>query len=43
MRDSEAFDEFYRDTSARMVRYGYAMVGDLGDAQDVVQEAYTRA
>lgn len=43
MRDSGAFDEFYRDTSARMVRYGYAIVGDLGDAQDVVQEAYTRA
>src|SRR4029453_2475075 len=43
MRDSVAFDEFYRATSARMVRYGYAMVGDLGDAQDVVQEAYTRA
>ena len=43
MRDSQAFDEFYRDTSPRMVRYGYAMTGDLGDAQDVVQEAYTRA
>ncbi|GAA2609406.1 RNA polymerase sigma24 factor [Paractinoplanes durhamensis] len=26
-----------------MLRYGYAMTGDLGDAQDVVQEAYTRA
>jgi len=26
-----------------MVRYGYAMTGDLGDAQDVVQEAYIRA
>jgi RNA polymerase sigma-70 factor, ECF subfamily len=43
MRDSGAFDEFYRATSARMVRYGYAMTGDLGDAQDVVQEAYARA
>ncbi|GAA0529648.1 SigE family RNA polymerase sigma factor [Paractinoplanes ferrugineus] len=43
MRDAGAFDDFYRDTSARMLRYGYAMVGDLGDAQDVVQEAYTRA
>jgi RNA polymerase sigma-70 factor, ECF subfamily len=43
MRDSGAFDEFYRATSARMVRYAYAMTGDLGDAQDVVQEAYTRA
>jgi RNA polymerase sigma-70 factor (ECF subfamily) len=26
-----------------MVRYAYAMTGDLGDAQDVVHEAYTRA
>ncbi len=43
MRDARGFDEFYRDTSVRMVRYGYAMTGDLGDAQDVVQEAYTRA
>jgi RNA polymerase sigma-70 factor, ECF subfamily len=43
MRDAESFDEFYRSTSARLVRYGYAVVGDLSDAQDVVQEAYTRA
>jgi RNA polymerase sigma-70 factor (ECF subfamily) len=43
MRDARGFDEFYRDTSARMVRYGYAMTGDLGEAQDVVQEAYARA
>ena len=43
MRDSTGFDEFYRDTSARMVRYGYALTGDLGEAQDLVQEAYTRA
>jgi RNA polymerase sigma-70 factor (ECF subfamily) len=43
MRDPDAFDEFYRDTSARMVRYGLAMTGDLADAEDVVQEAYTRA
>lgn len=43
MRDAHGFDEFYRDTSLRMVRYGFALTGDLGDAQDVVQEAYTRA
>ncbi|XVU22300.1 SigE family RNA polymerase sigma factor [Actinoplanes sp. CA-054009] len=43
MRDADGFDEFYRDTSARMLRYGYAMTGDLAEAQDVVQEAYTRA
>ncbi|WP_250037925.1 SigE family RNA polymerase sigma factor [Paractinoplanes maris] len=43
MRDADSFDEFYRDTSARMLRYGYALTGDLAEAQDVVQEAYTRA
>jgi RNA polymerase sigma-70 factor, ECF subfamily len=43
VRDARRFDEFYRDTSVRMVRYAYAMTGDLGDAQDVTQEAYTRA
>jgi RNA polymerase sigma-70 factor (ECF subfamily) len=43
MRDTGAFDEFYRDTSARMLRYGYAITGDLADAQDVVQEGYARA
>ncbi|BCY10307.1 sigma-70 family RNA polymerase sigma factor [Actinoplanes sp. L3-i22] len=43
MRDASAFDEFYRDTSVRMLRYGYALTGELAEAQDLVQEAYTRA
>jgi RNA polymerase sigma-70 factor, ECF subfamily len=43
MRDEGTFDEFYRDTSLRMVRYAYALSGDLGDAQDIVQDAYTKA
>ena len=43
MRDERGFDEFYRGTSGRLMRYGYAVVGDLTEAQDVVQEAYTRA
>ncbi len=43
MRDAHSFDEFYRQTHGRVMRYGYAMVGDAGDAQDVVQEAYARA
>jgi len=42
-RDAGSFDDFYRATSARVLRYGYAVTGDLSDAQDVVQEAYTRA
>ncbi|WP_229069413.1 SigE family RNA polymerase sigma factor [Actinoplanes sp. DH11] len=37
------FDEFYRDTSRRLTRYAYGLTGDPGEAQDLVQEAYTRA
>ncbi|MEV4497271.1 SigE family RNA polymerase sigma factor [Micromonospora arborensis] len=43
MRDAQSFDEFYRSTSRRMARYGYAVAGDHSEAQDLVQEAYTRA
>lgn len=43
MRDAHGFDEFYRDTSLRMVRYAYALTGDLAEAQDVVQDAFTKA
>jgi RNA polymerase sigma-70 factor (ECF subfamily) len=43
MRDADGFDEFYRATSARMLRYGFALTGDLSEAQDLVQEAYVRA
>lgn len=43
MRDADGFDEFYRATSARILRYGYALTGDLPEAQDLVQEAYVRA
>jgi RNA polymerase sigma-70 factor (ECF subfamily) len=43
MRDAHSFDEFYRGTSARVLRYAYAVTGDMAEAQDLVQEAYTRA
>lgn len=43
MADSEDFDEFYRGTSPRLLRYAYAMSGDIHAAQDLVQEAYVRA
>lgn len=43
MRDADGFDEFYRATSPRMLRYGHALTGDLVEAQDLVQEAYVRA
>ena len=37
------FDEFYRDTSRRLLRYAYGLTGDPVEAQDLVQEAYARA
>jgi RNA polymerase sigma-70 factor (ECF subfamily) len=37
------FDQFYRETGARVLRYVYALTGDLGAAQDLMQEAYVRA
>ncbi|MFB9235307.1 SigE family RNA polymerase sigma factor [Plantactinospora siamensis] len=43
MRDAASFDDFYRSTSLRMLRYGYAVSGDRLEGQDLVQEAYTRA
>ncbi|MET8043527.1 sigma factor [Micromonospora sp. NPDC005215] len=43
MRDAQSFDDFYRSTARRMARYGYAVAGDHTEAQDLVQEAYTRA
>ncbi|MEV0154406.1 SigE family RNA polymerase sigma factor [Micromonospora sp. NPDC050686] len=43
MRDAPSFDEFYRSTARRMLRYGYAVVGDHAEVQDLVQEAFARA
>lgn len=43
MRDAESFDDFYRSTAKRMLRYGYAVAGDYAEAQDLVQEAFARA
>lgn len=37
------FDEFYRETSRRTLRYAYALCGDAATAQDLTQEAYVRA
>jgi RNA polymerase sigma-70 factor (ECF subfamily) len=41
--DQYDFDRFYAATVDRLVGQLYAMTGDLGEAQDVVQEAYLRA
>ncbi|WP_066929509.1 SigE family RNA polymerase sigma factor [Streptomyces sp. NBRC 110611] len=38
----EEFEEFYAQTVARLTGQLYVMVGDLHEAQDVVQEAFVR-
>jgi RNA polymerase sigma-70 factor (sigma-E family) len=43
MRETNDFDAFYAATSRRLVGQVYAMTGDLSEAEDTVQEAYTRA
>jgi RNA polymerase sigma-70 factor (ECF subfamily) len=43
VRDSSSFDAFYAGTRRRVTHQLYAMTGDLGEAQDVAQEAYARA
>ncbi|WP_052848061.1 SigE family RNA polymerase sigma factor [Streptomyces avicenniae] len=39
----EEFETFYQATAARLVAAVYAVTGDLGEAEDAVQEAYARA
>lgn len=39
----EEFDTFYSAAFSRIVGQVYAMTGDLGEAQDAVQEAFVRA
>jgi RNA polymerase sigma-70 factor, ECF subfamily len=40
---ASGFDEFYEATGLRLVRYTYALTGNLSDAQDLAQEAFARA
>src|SRR5215471_11835700 len=37
------FDQFYSLSAARLIRHGYALTGDLAEAQDIAQEAFARA
>jgi hypothetical protein len=39
----EEFDEFYADSAQRLIGQLYGMIGDLAEAQDVVQDAFIRA
>jgi RNA polymerase sigma-70 factor (ECF subfamily) len=46
MTDARAaadFAAFYATTARRLVRHAYALTADIGDAQDVAQEAFARA
>ena len=43
MVEAAEFDDFYAGTYRRVVGQVYAMVGNFGDAEDAVQEAYGRA
>jgi RNA polymerase sigma-70 factor (ECF subfamily) len=41
--EPDDFDSFYSATARRVLHHVYVVCGDLGDAQDAVQEAYARA
>jgi RNA polymerase sigma-70 factor, ECF subfamily len=41
--EGAGFDDFYDATATRLVRYAYALTGNIADAQDIAQEAFARA
>jgi RNA polymerase sigma-70 factor (ECF subfamily) len=43
MRDSSSFDDFYHGCARRLTSHVHAMAGSLAEAEDVVQEAFTKA
>ncbi|WP_027343202.1 SigE family RNA polymerase sigma factor [Hamadaea tsunoensis] len=43
MGGTDEFDEFYRATVRRLVRYAFGLTADLVEAQDLAHEAYARA
>ena len=42
MRNSHEFDDFYAGSVRRVSGYVFALTGDRGETEDVVQEAYAR-
>jgi RNA polymerase sigma-70 factor, ECF subfamily len=38
-----SFDVFYGATARRLVRYAFALTGNLSDAQEIAQEAFAKA
>ncbi len=43
MADTEGFEEFYTATVGRLLGQLYPVTGDLHEAEEIVQEAFTRA
>jgi RNA polymerase sigma-70 factor (sigma-E family) len=43
IRDVDEFDDFYQGSRQRLLGFVYVLTGDLGEAQDAVQEAFVRA
>jgi RNA polymerase sigma-70 factor (ECF subfamily) len=43
MRDPDSFDVFYAGCVRRVTSHLYAIIGDLTEAEDAVQEAFARA
>ena len=43
MAGDAEFDQLYAQSRSRLVRQLFALTTDLADAEDIVQEAFTRA
>ncbi|MEY9862375.1 RNA polymerase sigma-70 factor (ECF subfamily) [Catenulispora sp. GAS73] len=43
MQDSQNFDSFYLGSVRRITSYVHAMTGNLGEAEDIAQEAFAKA
>ena len=43
MGDSSSFDDFYHGCARRLTSHVHAMAGNRAEAEDVVQEAFTKA